>query len=81
MERGEIVLSSHNQDVLDSIDSHLKFIEALAVQHLVQLRRQERHTVKSYHWVTVVLVLFVAYLVGVKYPSIGVSTLSKVGLA
>ena len=66
---------------LDSIDSRLKFIEALAMQHLIQLKNHERIPMKSYHWVTVVLVLFVAYLVGVKYPSIGVSTLSKVGLA
>jgi len=79
---GDIILSRASiPDALDSIDSRLKFIEALAVQHLVQLRNQERETVKSYHWVTVLLVLFVVYLIGVKYPSFGASALSKVGLA
>lgn len=79
---GDIILSRASiPDALDSIDSRLKFIEALAVQHLIQMRKQERKPVKSYHWLTVVIVLFVAYLIGVKYPSIGTATLSKVGLA
>jgi len=85
METGSIVLSrdASMEQVLDEIASHLKFIEALAAQHHIQLRlmQQERNTVKSYHWLTVVIVLFVVYLIGVKYPSIGVSALSKVGLA
>lgn len=85
METGSLILSrdASMDKLLDEIASHLKFIEALAAQHHIQLRIliQERNTVKSYHWVTVVLVLFVAYLVGVKYPSIGASALSKIGLA
>jgi hypothetical protein len=78
----DIVLSKVSlPDALDSIDSRLKFIEALSVQHLLQIRQQEREPMKSYHWLTVVVVLFVVYLVGVKYPSIGATALSKVGLA
>jgi len=70
--------------VLDEIASHLKFIEALAAQHHIQLREiaHERNTnnMRSYHWATVIVVLLVAYLVGVKYPGIGQSALAKVGL-
>lgn len=74
---GSIVLS---KDTLESIDSRLDFIVNLQCHTLRQLQRKETVIVKSYHWITVVAVLVVAYLIGVKYPSIGASALSKVGL-
>ena len=80
----ENALVKYNADAvpnaLQSIDERLAFIEALSRRIVVQTKNQERNTVKSYHWVTVAVVLIVVYLVGVKYPSIGQSALSKVGL-
>lgn len=35
---------------------------------------------KSEHMIGCVLLLFVAYLIGVKFPSVGITTLSKLGL-
>jgi hypothetical protein len=32
------------------------------------------------HWATIVFVLLIGYLVGVKFPSIGQGVLGKVGL-
>lgn len=66
---------------LDSIDSRLSFIENLCCRIVVQTKGKEPEPVKSYHWVVVALVLVVVYLIGVKYPSIGQSALSKIGLS
>jgi len=45
------------------------------------LRQLERETVmKSWHWGTIIIVLIIGYLVGVKFPSTGASLLSKVGM-
>lgn len=32
------------------------------------------------HWIGLAVILFIAYIVGVKYPTIGQSVLSKVGM-
>lgn len=73
---GNVQLST----ALYDIDSRLEFIERLCQRILVVQKERKDDNVKSYHWVTVVVVLVVAYLIGVKYPSIGASALSKVGL-
>lgn len=65
---------------LVDIDSRLEFVERLCQRILVNQTERKRDNVKSYHWITVVAVLVIAYLIGVKYPSIGASALSKVGL-
>lgn len=65
---------------LECIESHLVLVEKICAKILTEVKKQEREQMKSYHWVTVAVVLIVAYLIGVKYPSIGQSALSKIGL-
>ncbi len=74
------IVKSAFPEALESIDYRLGYVEGMCNRTYVKLCSIERNTVKSYHWVTVVAVLVVAYLIGVKYPSIGASALSKVGL-
>lgn len=35
---------------------------------------------KTWHWGTIIVVLIIGYLVGVKFPSTGTALLGKVGL-
>jgi len=35
---------------------------------------------KTHHWFVLLIVFILAYLVGVKYPSVGASALSKIGM-
>ena len=35
---------------------------------------------KTHHWLVTLLILFVVYLIGVKYPSFGQMALAKVGM-
>lgn len=41
---------------------------------------RERNRMKTGHWLSIAIVFVIAYLVGVKFPSIGSSLLSKVGM-
>lgn len=67
--------------VLEDFESRLAFCETLCRRLTIQQTERKSEPMKSYHWVTVAVVLIVAYLIGVKYPSIGQSALGKVGLA
>ena len=77
---GAIVVSTV-PETLESIDYRLAYVESMCNRTYVKLCTIERITMKPQHWVITVLVLVVAYLIGVKYPSIGQSALSKIGLA
>lgn len=68
-------------ETLQSIDYRLAYVEAISNRIYIKLGVIERtQEMKPQHWVVTVLVLVVVYLIGVKFPSIGQSALSKIGL-
>jgi hypothetical protein len=43
-------------------------------------RKRSKSKMKKYHWLVLALVIFVAYLAGVAYPTLGRPIVSKIGL-
>jgi hypothetical protein len=40
----------------------------------------EKEPMKTHHWITIVAVFVVAYIIGVKFPNVGKATLAKLGM-